>query len=131
MTRALRSCIAALAWSLVSARPALPHHSNVAFYGSRIVTITGVVQEFRWSNPHTWLYVTATDDTGHRVEWSCEGRAPGVLLRAGWSRASVTPGETVTIDMKPAKDGSHTGLIARIVKADGTILANSGPAEQP
>jgi hypothetical protein len=103
----------------------------VAFYVNQIITVTGVVKEFRWSNPHTWLYVTTSNDAGEKLEWACEGRAPGVLVRAGWSRSSVQPGETVTIYMSPAKDGSRTGLIARVVKSDGTILANSGPAEQP
>jgi hypothetical protein len=135
MTRAMPrlrlSCVVAVTLTLVAARPAVSHHSSVAFYVNQIVTVTGVVQEFRWSNPHTWLYVTATDDTGDRVEWACEGRAPGVLLRAGWLRSSITPGETVTVSMSPAKDGSRTGLIARVVKADGTVLANLGPAEQP
>jgi hypothetical protein len=36
----------------------------------------------------------------------------------------------ITVDMSPAKDGSKTGLVARVTKADGTILANAGPAQQ-
>src|SRR5688572_27825517 len=55
---------------------------------------------------------------------ACEGRAPGVLGRAGWSRNILKAGETVTVDMSPAKDGSKTSIIARVTKADGTILSN-------
>jgi hypothetical protein len=51
------------------------------------------------------------------------------LLRAGWSKNSIKLGETVTIDFSPAKDGSKTGLVARVTKADGTILANAGPPQ--
>jgi len=36
----------------------------------------------------------------------------------------------ITVDMSPAKDGSKTGLVARVTKADGTILGNAGPAQQ-
>jgi hypothetical protein len=107
--------------------PALPHHSNVAFEVTKIITITGVVKEFQWRNPHTWLFVTVDDGKGGKVDWACEGRAPGVLLRAGWTKDSVKPGETVTVDMSPAKDGSKTSLIARVTKADGTILGNAPP----
>jgi hypothetical protein len=58
------------------------------------------------------------------VEWACEGRAPSILRRAGWSPGVMKAGETVTVDLSPAKDGSHTGIIARVTRADGTILSN-------
>jgi hypothetical protein len=107
--------------------PAFSHHSNLAYEVTKVITITGVVKEFRWSNPHTWLTVVVTDEKGDKLEWACEGRAPGVLLRAGWSKNILKPGETVTVDMSPARDGSKTAIIARVTKADGTILANAPP----
>jgi hypothetical protein len=103
---------------------ALPHHSNVAYEVTKVVTISGVVKNFDWVNPHTWLHVVVDDGKGGKGEWACEGRAPGVLLRAGWTRTILKPGETVTVDMSPAKDGSKTSIIARVTKADGTILSN-------
>jgi hypothetical protein len=112
---------------VVTASLAFAHHSNVAFEVNTVITVTGVVKEFRWANPHTWVALTADDGKGGKVEWSIEGRAPGVLLRSGWTRTSIKPGDTVTIDFSPAKDGSKTGLIARVTKADGTILANAPP----
>jgi hypothetical protein len=111
--------------ALVLAAPALPHHSNVAFEVNKIVTLTGVVTEFRWVNPHTWIGLSVDDGNGAKTVWAIEGRAPGVLARAGWSRSSIKVGDTVTIDFSPAKDGSKTGLVARVTKADGTILANA------
>jgi len=70
-----------------------------------IYTVTGVVKEFQWVNPHTWLHLTV-DDRRAPVVWLAEGRAPGILLRAGWTRSSLKSGETVTVDMSPAKDGT-------------------------
>jgi hypothetical protein len=113
-----------LSGALIGARPAYSHHSNVAYEVTKVVTITGVVQEFRWVNPHTWLHVLVDDGKGAKVEWQVEGRAPGVLLRAGWTKTSLKPGEKITVDMSPAKDGSHVGIIARVTKEDGTILSN-------
>ena len=80
-------------------------------------------------NPHTWITMTADDGKGNKVEWAIEGRAPTVLLRSGWTKTSLKPGDTITVDYSPAKDGSRTGLVARVTKSDGTILANA-PAEE-
>jgi hypothetical protein len=108
---------------LLCATPAQSHHSNVAYEVTKVVTIKGEVKEFRWVNPHTWLHLIV-EENGTKVEWQVEGRAPGVLLRAGWTKTSLKPGETVTVDMSPAKDGSKVGIIARVTKEDGTILSN-------
>jgi hypothetical protein len=123
--------IAAIAVAALStATRGFAHHSNVAFEVTKVVTVTGVVKAFEWRNPHTWVILTVDDGKGGEVDWGIEGRAPGVLLRAGWTRNSLQPGEMITVDMSPAKDGSKTGLVARVTKADGTILPNAGPAQQ-
>ena len=128
MMRALVTSLV-FAGAFLFAVPAQSHHSNVAYEVTRVITVTGVVKEFRWVNPHTWLHITVDDGKGKKVEWAAEGRAPSVLLRAGWTRSSLKGGETVTVDMSPAKDGTPTAIIARVTKADGTILANQ-PAPQ-
>ena len=112
---------------LFQAPAAMAHHSNVAFEVTKVVTIKGVVKDFAWRNPHTWVTLTVDDGKGGKVDWSVEGRAPGVLLRAGWTKNSLKPGDVITVDMSPAKDGSKTGLIARVTKSDGTILPNAPP----
>ena len=111
---------------LACAAPAFPHHSNSAYVVDQVMTLTGVVKEWKWSNPHTWLYLTVDDGKGGKVEWAVEGRAPSVLGRAGWDKFVLKPGEKVTVHMSPAKDGSHVGIIARVTKEDGTILGNGG-----
>ena len=121
----LRICLAvALVMMTLSQGSVVAHHSNVAYEVTKVITITGVVKSFEWVNPHTWLHVEVDDGKGGKVVWECEGRAPGVLGRAGWSRTVLKPGETVTVDMSPAKDGSKTSIIARVTKADGKILSN-------
>ena len=100
------------------------HHSNSAYRVDEIITLTGTVKEWRWSNPHTWLILTVNDENGESQEWAVEGRAPGILGRAGWAPTILEPGEAVTVHASPAKDGSHVGIIARVTKADGTVLGN-------
>jgi DNA/RNA endonuclease YhcR with UshA esterase domain len=123
MTRALLTGLV-LALVVLQPRPAASHHSNVAYEVTKVITITGVVKSFEWVNPHTWLTVVVDDGKGGTVEWACEGRAPGILRRAGWSRTILKAGEKVTVDMSPSKDGSKVSIIARVTKADGTILSN-------
>jgi len=111
---------------LVCAVPAISHHSNSAYQVDQVLTVTGVVKEWKWSNPHTWLTLIVDDPKAGKVEWALEGRAPGVLGRAGWDRTVLKPGEKVTVHMSPAKDGTRVGIIARVTKEDGTILGNGG-----
>jgi hypothetical protein len=113
-----------LAVAALAAHPLRAHHSNVAYEVTKVITVTGVVKSFEWVNPHTWLHLIVADEKGGAAEWAAEGRAPGILLRAGWTRTSLKPGERVTVDMSPAKDGSKVAIIARVTKADGTILSN-------
>ncbi len=105
--------------------PLSAHHSNSAFQVDKIIELKGVITEWQWINPHTWIYLSVDDGKGGKVEWQIEGRAPGVLLRSGWTRSSLKVGDSVTIHCSPAKDGSHTALVARVTLADGTVLANA------
>jgi hypothetical protein len=116
--------LAGLAVSTVVALTAHAHHSNSAYQVDEIITLNGTVTEWQWSNPHTWLHMIVKDENGRDVEWVVEGRAPGILGRAGWNREILQPGETVTVHASPSKDGSLVGIIARVTKADGTILGN-------
>jgi hypothetical protein len=116
--------IAAVAVLLVPAIPAAAHHSNSAYQVDQIITLTGTVKEWRWTNPHTWLYLTVEGEDGKTQEWAVEGRPPGILGRAGWSSSVLQPGERVTVYASPAKNGEPEGIIARVTKADGTVLGN-------
>jgi hypothetical protein len=103
---------------------ALAHHSNSAYQVDQIVTLTGTVKEWRWMNPHTWLLLNVAGADGKVQEWAVEGRPPGILGRAGWSSTILVPGERVTVHASPAKNGDPEGIIARVTKADGTVLGN-------
>ena len=113
----------------LAAPPLSAHHSNVAFAVETVLTATGVVKEWQWSNPHTWLIMDVDDGKGGKVQWAMEGRAPGVLLRAGWSRSVLKPGDRVTVHYSPSKDGSKVGMIARVTMADGKVLPNAPPGD--
>jgi hypothetical protein len=117
--------IAAAAAILFPAVPTAAHHSNSAYQVDQIVTLEGTVKEWRWMNPHTWLLMTVQGPDGKTQEWAVEGRPPGILGRAGWSSTILVPGERVTVHASPAKNGDPEGIIARVTKADGTVLGNA------
>jgi hypothetical protein len=113
--------------ALLVATSALAHHSNSAFDGDKVMVLTGTVTEWKWSNPHVWIILSVDDDKGGKVEWAIEGRTPGQLVRAGWSKTTLKPGETITVDFSPAKDGTKTGLLTRVRRADGTVVGQQTP----
>lgn len=116
--------LAALLLGLPSFAPA--HHSFAMFDRERTVTITGVIREFQWTNPHSWIQITVTDEAGKVTEWSLEGGSPGIMSRNGWKRTSLVPGEKVTIELYPLRSGEPGGSFVEITKADGTKLFYHG-----
>ena len=115
--------------ALLTPSSVLAHHSNAAFDGDKVIVLKGTVTEWKWTNPHVWILLSADDGKGGKVDWAIEGRTPGQLLRAGWSRSSLKAGDVITIDFSPAKDGTHTGLLTRVRLADGTVLGQAPPAQ--
>jgi uncharacterized protein DUF6152 len=114
---------------LLTASSVLAHHSNAAFDGDKVIVLKGTVTEWKWTNPHVWILLSVDDGKGGKVDWAIEGRTPGQLVRAGWSRSILKAGDVITIDFSPAKDGTHTGLLTRVRLADGTVLGQAPPAQ--
>jgi hypothetical protein len=124
MRRNISVLAVALGALLCQAPALLAHHSNSAFQVDQTIKLKGVVTEFKWMNPHIWIYLSVDDDTGGKVEWHVEGRPPGILGRAGWTKNSLKPGWIVTILCNPAKDGSRVAMVARVTLENGYVLRN-------
>ncbi len=115
---------ASLAFSAV---PALAHHSFAMFDRSRTVTLVGVVKEFQWTNPHTWLQVDAPKADGQVQEWSIEGLSTGTLSRSGWKPRIFQSGDKVTVRIYPMKDGSTGGSFVGAILPNGQTLGKMDP----
>ena len=114
---------------LTTTSSVLAHHSNAAFDGDKVIVLKGTVTEWKWTNPHVWILLSVDDGKGGKVDWAIEGRTPGQLVRAGWSRTILKAGDVITVDFSPAKDGTRTGLLTRVRLADGTVLGQAPPAQ--
>ncbi len=121
-------CVCAIGFAC--ATPAVAHHSFAMFDNQKEVTVDGIVREFQWTNPHCWIRIVSTDATGKDVEWSLESQSPNILVRAGWSRDSIKPGDKALIIIHPLKDGSNGGSVFRVT-INGHPLAMGGPSSPP
>jgi hypothetical protein len=103
------------------------HHSFAMFDNSRTETIVGAVKEFEMINPHGWLRVAVVDAQGRANEWSFEAGGPGQLQRQGWTQTTVRPGDKVTVQMHPLRDGSYGGQLVSVTLPDGKVLGSRQP----
>jgi hypothetical protein len=99
------------------------HHSFAAFFdANKLVTIKGVVTQFAFTNPHGIIALTVRAADGSAQEWRVETNAPVILARRGWSRTSVKPGETITIEGWAARNGKPYLRLRRASRADGSPI---------
>jgi Family of unknown function (DUF6152) len=84
---------------------AAAHHSAIMFDDTKLVELTGVVKEFQYTNPHSWLLVDVTNDDGSVTTWGFEAEGPSTLMRAGIRLSDLPPGTEITIRGNPMKDG--------------------------
>ena len=102
------------------------HHSFAVFFDpSKNVSVTGKVKAFRFTNPHGLVVLEVTDAQGHVREWRAETNAPAVLVRRGWTRDAIKPGETITIEGWPSRDGKPYIRLSRALRPDGSLVGSA------
>ena len=104
---------------------AMAHHSFAMFDQSRRVTLRGTLKELQWTNPHAFLHVVVTSASGD-IEWHVELNSPNNLRRQGWDPKRIHPGEPITVEINPLRDGTRGGLFVSATLADGTVLGEPG-----
>jgi Family of unknown function (DUF6152) len=90
---------------------------------TKLVTQAGKVTDFEFINPHGMIYFDARDEKGNAVKWSAETRGgPNVLVRAGWTKDTLKVGDQITFVGHPAKNGSNTMRLDKVIFPDGREL---------
>ena len=108
----------------IGALPLRAHHSFAAeFDAAKPFNLTGTVTKVVWSNPHAWVYFDVVDAGASKTtNWAVELNSPNALMRAGWKRDTLKPGDVVTIEGSLAKDGSPTGNARSVMTPGGQKL---------
>lgn len=115
----LRSKLA-LTVLVLSPAAALAHHSFAVFFdGNKSITITGVVTEFKFVNPHGLIVLQVKNKDGAMEEWKVETNSPSILRRRGWAPDSLSAGETITIDGWPGRNDAHYARLRAAKRANG------------
>ena len=113
--------------AVIGASSASGHHSPIIFDQDSVIGIQGTISRFDWTNPHVYVFVEGSGPTGDVVEWQLETDATPILLRNGWTRESLQPGDRVSARANPDRMAARAhGLLVEIEKTDGTILSPTG-----
>ncbi len=104
------------------AAPVSAHHSRAVFDLDTYIAVEGVVTEITWGNPHMWVFLDVTDESGKIVKWGIEGPAATAAVQSGLSPRLLKVGARVIFKTHPAKDRSkHIGDMEGIVINGKTI----------
>ena len=103
------------------------HHSFAMFDTGNPLTLTGVVTDFQWTNPHVYIELDVPEGAKGAKHWTIELGSPSILMRGGWKFNSVKKGDKVTAVVSPLRNGDPGSLLTRITLSDGRMLGNGGP----
>jgi hypothetical protein len=117
----------AAAGLLAGAAPLAAHHSFAAEYDpKKQVELKGTLTSIEWVNPHAWIHMDVADAGGKVTKWDCELCSPNILMRNGWRKDSLKPGDAILVSGSAAKDDSHMANARTVKLADGTRVFNAG-----
>ena len=122
----LANLVFAAAAALAAAGAAQAHHSFAVFFDpEKSVKVTGKVTSFRFTNPHGTVALDVTRPDVTVEKWRAETNAPVILSRRGWTRASMKPGETITISGWPSRDGRNYLRLMEARDASGKLIGTA------
>ena len=110
--------------------PVFAHHSFGLFDMSKTAEIEGTVVKLEWSNPHCWLFLAAgAASDAEAVNYGFEMTSVGEMIRRGWTKSSVKPGDKVKVTFHPVRDGRPAGYMVSVMTDDGRYIGR--PPEGP
>jgi hypothetical protein len=118
---------AMIAGLLTGSESLVAHHGAAAYELQTLTTFTATVRAFDWRNPHALLHFDVTDEKGAIANWTAETAGLIILVRAGWGRDVLKPGDHVRVIGRRATNGSHTMLLQRVVLSSGQELTSFVP----
>ena len=106
--------------------PVSAHHGAAAYDETKEVVLkNATVTKYTWANPHTIIEADVKDDKGNLVHWVGEVGSPSAIGNQGWTKASIAPGDVITMYLHQSKTGRPIGRVSHVLLADGTQLRDS------
>ena len=100
--------------------PVHAHHATAAFDREQLVSVSGTVLRWQFINPHSGLWVEATDEDGVTAEWAGEFQGTLDLYRHfSFNKDTFTEGDTVTLNGYPARSGEKSMSVRIVGFEDG------------
>ena len=124
LTRLVFGAVIALTAALATTN-AVAHHSQSQFEPEATISIEGTLTKGSWANPHT-LFVLQGKKVGSSdapQEWTVEGPSPRQLETKGWGKAVSKPGDKLTFEGRPRRDGQPELLLLSVTLADGKTFS--------
>ena len=88
---------------------AVAHHSFAMFDTDHPMDLTGTVQEFKFTSPHTFILLQVKGDDGATTVWNLEGASPSALVREGWGSKTLKAGDELKMKVDPLRSGAPGG----------------------
>src|SRR5437667_209734 len=111
----LRSFTIVLLLLLFGVRAVHSHHSFSGVYdGARVTTVTGVVTQFKFVNPHALMFMDVTDESGKVSKWTVEFAGRLNLSEIGWTADSIKAKDRVTVTGNPTHAAGHSNPVLRL-----------------
>lgn len=115
---------------LLSMVSTFAHHAfNAEYDASKLTRWAGTVTKVEWTNPHARFYVDVKDEGGTVTSWNFELGSTVQLRRQGWSHDSLRPGDQITVEGYPAKDGAKLASAKKVTFADGHTVLGGSPSD--
>jgi hypothetical protein len=111
-----------LAGMLAISGSASAHHNPKPMYEANNIMLMGTVTEYEFANPHSIISIAVKTDRGAVEEWHAEFLPPAEMVRAGWTRETLKPGDQVTMTGRPGRHAQHIMWLESLVAPDGRKL---------
>ena len=105
----------------ILAAPMAAHHGDTNFELTKEFSVSGVVTEFRFVNPHVLITLEVPDTGGTVAKWMAQGTSPNMLVHRGWNSTMLKAGDKISLTGNRARNGANAMKVGKVL-LDGKDL---------